>query len=182
MQETIIMAAILAGALLLWLFVHRERPARFRKKTVLTGSELEFFFRLREALPACVICPEIAVSALIEPVGIGAQRQQALARIAEKRVGYAVFDEDMQLIAVVELNHRRRLSRSETARDAYFASAGIKTVRFHAKRLPSREKIHARVFSREKAGTHAGLGGGNDVVIEYQRPPRPWRNTVNAHV
>lgn len=176
------MIAIVFGGFLLWLFLHREKPARFRTKAVLTGSELDLFSRLRAALPACVVCPQVAVSALIEPVGIVAFRQDAATRIDGKRVGFAIFDEEMQLIAIVELAHRSRVKRSDVARDAYFSSAGIRTIRFHAKRLPSAVQIQKRVLTRSKSSSAKRLRGGvQKSDIEYQRPPNPWRNTVNIH-
>ncbi|HEY0847389.1 MAG TPA: DUF2726 domain-containing protein, partial [Noviherbaspirillum sp.] len=137
MMETLVFAAIILGGLLYRLVATRVVPARYRRKAILTGGERDFFFRLQEALPECVVCPQVAVSALLEPVGVGKLRQAAVDCIDGKRVGYAVFDRDMQLIAVVELDHRTRTSRRAAARDAYFAGAGIKTVRFQSKRLPS---------------------------------------------
>jgi hypothetical protein len=119
---------------------------RYRKRTMLAGSDLEFFYRLQRALPACHIFPQVAMSALIEPIGIGKVRQSAFARIVGKQVGYAVFDEEMKLLAVVELDYRSRLSRRDVCRDAYFSGAGIKTVRFQSKRKPSESRIKASVL------------------------------------
>lgn len=184
MKEGIVVAAIVFGGLLLWLFIHRERPLRFRPKAALTGVEREFFFHLRGALPACHVCPQLAVSALIEPAGVGAVRRQALECIAGQRVGYAVFDEKMRLIAVVELDHRSRTTRRDAARDKYFASAGIRTVRFNAKCLPSALKIRKRIFARTESGDRLRHDQTTDYMpeIEFTLPATPWRNTMNAHL
>lgn len=183
MRETILVAVIVFGGLLLWLFIHRERPLRFRSKAALTGVEREFFFRLRDALPSCQVCPQLAVSALIEPAGIGAARRRALERIAGQRVGYAVFDVDMRLIAVVELDHRSRTTRRDVARDKYFSSAGIRTVRFRAKCLPSELKIRKHIFAKTEPGSRSYHGRGERVAgIEFELTGTSWRNTVNTHL
>lgn len=183
MNEAVVFAAIVLGGLFLWFATGRQKAPRYRKKSLLTGGEREFFYRLRQALPECVVCPQVAASALLEPAGIGPARQAAADYIAGRRLGYVVFDEDMSLLAVVELSHRSRRSRKDAARDAYFADAGIRTVRFSASRLPSEAKIRSRIFSRDARPRPAEPAGNAEraAVIEYARPETPWRNTVNAH-
>lgn len=182
MKEIVVVASIMLGGLSLWLYLHRERPLRFRRRPVLTGGELEFFFRLRDALPECVVCPQVAVSALIEPAGAGPSRQKALSHISDRRVGYAVFDENMQLLAVVEYDHRDRRKRRDAMRDAWFASAGVRTIRFNAKQLPSEATIKSRIFARgETAVCSHYIDYRLDREIEYRPRKTPWRNTVNAH-
>lgn len=177
MSEIILFVVIVFGGLLLWLATGRERPARYRKKRLLTGGEREFFERLRQALPECRVCPQVAVSALIEPAGSGPVRKAALGNISGQKVGFAVFDEQMDLLAVVELEHRSRTSRKALARDACFANAGIRTIRFKARRLPSEAKIRGSVFSRGALPRRAVRATAD---IEYVRPENPWRNTANA--
>lgn len=181
----IVAASIMAGGMLFWLYLHREKPMRFRRKALLTGGELDFFFRLREALPECIVCPQIFAAGLIEPTGVGHARQQAQSRLEARRVGYAVFDEDMHLLAVVEYDHRSRIKRSDAARDAWFASAGIKTVRFPARRMPSEGQIRSRVFARREQGRgrmSPYVDYQSEKGIEYKPLKTPWRNTANAHL
>ncbi len=185
MAETILFVAIVFGGLGLWFVMQRPRPVRFRRKSVLTGGDLEFFYRLRKALPECVVCPQVSITALIEPAGMGKLRQAALNDIGHKRVGYAVFDEEMQLIAVVELEHRSRRTRKDVAKEAAFASAGIRTVRFHSRRLPSTTKIRSSIYSHAAVPVEPQLLNSvplNSTQMEYERSKGVWRNTVNAHV
>lgn len=179
-METILFAVIVVAGMLGWWLAARVKPARYRKKIVLTGDERDFYFRLRSALPECHVCPQVAASALIEPAGMGKVRQRAVSALGGKRVGFAVFDEDMELLAVVELAHRSRPTRLEHAREACFASAGIRTVRFHARRLPSENKIRASIFDRRsaKAGLHSPLEAERE--LEFRKAP--WRNTLNVHI
>lgn len=176
--------AVVFGGLGIWLITHRDGQLRYRKKAMLTGSELEFFHCLRRALPECVVAPQIAATALMEPVGIGRTRQAALALIAPRRVGYAVFDEQMQLLTVVELDHRSRRKRADAAMDQYFADAGIGTLRFSAKQMPSDSHIRSCVFASPQPSMHRQSQpfAGTMPDIEFERPQSSWRNTVNAHV
>lgn len=184
MAETIVFVAIVFGGLVFWCVMAREPQVRFRRKPVLTGGDLEFFHHLRYALPECLVCPHVAISALVEPAGVGKARQAALDGIGRTRVGYAVFNEDMQVVAVIELDHRSRPTRKDVARDAAFASAGIRTIRFHSKRLPSPAKIRSSVYSRSASSADQQYFGNavrQEAEIEFTRPKTPWRNTANAH-
>lgn len=183
MKELVVATSVMVGGMLFWLYLHREKPMRFRRKSFLTGGELDLFFRLRQALPECIICPQVAASALIEPTGVGHARQLAQSRLEARRVGYAVFDEDMQLLAVVEYDHRSRIKRSDAARDAWFASAGIKTVRFPARRMPSEGQIRSRIFVRQESVRMSPyVDYRPEKGIEYKPLKTPWRNTANAHL
>lgn len=181
MKDAIVMAAIVLGGLCLWLFLHREKPLRFRQRAVLTGCDLDFFFRLRDALPECIVCPQVAMSALLEPAGTGVLRQQAMAQIAGGRVGYAVFDREMHLLVVVELNHRSRTTRREIARDACFSSVGIKTVRFHARHLPSPQHIATTVLAQPQP-RYRQRASQRSEAARNRRADAPWRNTTKIRI
>jgi hypothetical protein len=183
MSETIVVAVIVLGGFGIWLAMHREGRVRYRKKALLTGCELEFFHRLRQALPECVVAPQVGLAALIEPAGIGPGRQTALSLLATRRVGYAVFDEQMQLLTIVELNHGSRRKRADMAMDRYLTEAGLRTVRFNSRQLPSDVRIRASVFARgqSQASGDSGPLASEASAIEFERPKGPWRNTLNAH-
>lgn len=184
MSEAIVFALIVSVGLAWWLFAHRERPARFRRRPIMTGGGMDFLFRLQRALPECMVCPQVAATALLEPMGMGRARKSALGRIAGRRVGFAAFDEDMQLLVVIELDHRPRLTRREAECESYFADAGIRTLRFHPRRLPSEAKIRASVFPRarpDSSGFVESSGSEDTGPIDFHPRSAPWRNTVNAH-
>ncbi|RZI44938.1 DUF2726 domain-containing protein [Herbaspirillum sp. HC18] len=181
MAEMLVFVTIVFTGLVAWFWVARPGTVRYRKKPVLTGSEREFFYRLREALPECQVCPQVAATALIEPSGMGKIRKAALAAVGGRRVDYAIFDEDMHLLAVVEINHKSRMTRADAAFDACFASAGIRTIRFQAKRLPSEGKIRSCVYPRTAAGRYpSARNAERNKEIEFRKTP--WRNTIGAHI
>lgn len=178
-METFVFVSIVFAGLVGWFVMTRVKPVCYRKKPVLTGGERDFYFRLRSALPECHVCPQVAVAALIEPSGMGRLRQRAVSALGGKRVGYAVFDENMDLLAVVEFAHRSRPTRMERAREACFASAGIRTVRFQAKRIPSEGKIRSSIFARKTSKSIAQVDPAHN-DLEFRKTP--WRNTLNAHM
>lgn len=184
MREAIVFVLIVGGGLAWWFISHRERPARFRRRPIMTATGMEFLARLQRALPECRVYPQVAATSLLEPMGVGKARKAALGCIAGRRVGFAVFDEDMQLLVVIELDHRPRLTRREAECDAYFANAGIRTLRFQTKHAPTEAKIRASVFPRVRGESRVAVAAGASAhggVIDFEPLAAQWRNTANAH-
>lgn len=184
MVEALLFTAIVICGFGLRFVLTRKESIRFRKKPVLTGGEHELFLRLRHALPECLICPHVPVSVLLQPVGASRIRRAALECIAGKKVGYAIFNEKLELLAVVDLDQHGRRSRHAAVRDAYFASAGIQSFRFHAKRMPSQATIRRSIFSRAQ-GTPAQEPDQSTLdcaaTFDFRQPDMPWQNTADAH-
>jgi very-short-patch-repair endonuclease len=119
---------------------------QYRARSLLTGNEIEFFRRLRRALPQEYIFPQVALSALIEPRSRSEKHLRDFRRISQKRVDYAIYTSDLQLVAIVELDDRTHNRVADAERDAFVASAGIRTLRFESRNKPTVEQIRAAVF------------------------------------
>jgi very-short-patch-repair endonuclease len=52
----------------------------------------------------------------------------------------------LQLVAIVELDDRTHNRVADAERDAFVASAGIRTLRFESRNKPTVEQIRAAVF------------------------------------
>lgn len=181
MRDALVFFSIIFAGLAGWFVFHREQMPRFRRKPLLTGSQAELFERLRAALPECVIAPGVAVSALIEPLGPAAARRSGRRSVEGQRVDFAVFDEALRLLAVVEVGHRARPTREEARRADYFAGAGVRALRLRADRPPSAIRLRAAVFGTAAKPRKALASAAND-PLEYRPLRAPWRNTVNAHI
>lgn len=119
---------------------------QYRARSLLTGNEIEFFRRLRRALPQEYIFPQVALSALIAPRSRSEKQLRDFRRISQKRVDYAIYTSDLQLVAIVELDDRTHNRAADAERDAFVASAGIRTLRFESRNKPTVEQIRAAVF------------------------------------
>lgn len=126
----------LIGLLVLWLLP--KRALRYKPIPIMTENELEFFGRLCRAFPEGYIFPQVSMAALIKPDERERKRWgQAFAKIAQKRVDFALFDQDMVLLGIVELDDKTHDPEKDRERDALTQSAGIPTLRYHSKRKPS---------------------------------------------
>ena len=115
---------------------------RYKAQPIMTPNEVEFFWRICEAVPTGYVFPQVAMSALIQPdAAPGKRYMAAFGRIAQKRIDYAVYDAAMTLRAVIELDDRTHNAKQDALRDSYLASAGIATLRFQSKRKPSAAEI-----------------------------------------
>jgi hypothetical protein len=122
------------------------RPPSFTSRALMTPNEIEFFGRLREALPEHHIFPQVAMSALLDPLAKGKTGYADFLRIAQKRNDYGVFTPEFQLVAIVELDDRSHSRVKDQQRDGFVASAGIRTVRFQSSRRPNRDQIRQAVL------------------------------------
>jgi hypothetical protein len=141
-----IFLVFLLGVLALAAFSTRGRTPRYRARPLMSNNELEFFGRLSRALPEMFVFPQVAMAALIEPAAKGKGRGADFLRISQKRTDYCLYQRDsMSLVAIVELDDRTHLAAADVRRDAYTASAGIRTLRFESKNKPSEAQLRQAV-------------------------------------
>lgn len=134
---------ILMAAACAYLVSKTKVTGQYRPLEVMTPNEVEFFGRLTSALPGRFVFPQVAMSALIKPALPASDKRfrAAFARISQKRVDYAICDANLGLICVVELDDRTHNAGKDAVRDAMFASAGIRTIRWHSKKKPTVAEI-----------------------------------------
>jgi len=123
-------------ALLYWLLRDSDT---FTRKQLMTKNEEEFFRRLRKALPDHYIFPQVAFRAIVRPTAkydTKAYTRQ-LAKIGSKHCDFLICDDDLNVIAIVELDDRTHVSEKDAIRDRLTACAGYTTVRYESKIRPS---------------------------------------------
>lgn len=148
----LLIAAFIVLTVLVAAMKAAEGRARYKAREIMTPNEIEFFRRLNAALPDYWIFTQVAMSALIQPdMGQGKAYMSAFGKIAQKRVDYAIYDDYMNLVAVVELDDRTHNKRNDAIRDAYMASAGIRTIRFESRRKPDTETIRQALQRKQVA-------------------------------
>jgi hypothetical protein len=102
-----------------------------------------FFKRLQKALPNCLIFPHVQLAAILEAhVSNEKKRQLMRQKLQERHVDFGIFNKELELLCVVELE-----SIDETSKDEEYPtrkllkSAGIKCVRWNRDALPTAEQI-----------------------------------------
>lgn len=140
----------------------------YKAQRIMTGNELEFFRRLVRAVPGGFVFPQVAMSALIAPTATNQKtRLAAFRRIAQKRVDYAIYTEDMELLCVVELDDRTHNARKDAARDGILETAGVNTIRWHSKRKPGEAEIRAQ-FARLLQAKGQAPTGFDDSLLHWE--------------
>lgn len=109
----------------------------------MTSNEVEFFQRLRRANPGGYVFPQVAFSALLEPSS--RNKWAAFKHISQKRVDYAIYNNRLELLCIVELDDRTHHPKKDAVRDAAFASAGIVTLRWQASNKPDETQIRTQL-------------------------------------
>ena len=128
--------------------VSRAPAPVYAARPLLTANELEFYKRLRHALPEYHVLPQVSLAALMEPVTTDpSSRRAALNRIAQKRVDYVIAERgDLHVLALVELDDRTHRASRDADRDSLTASAGYVTHRFSSTRKPTAPAIREQVL------------------------------------
>lgn len=122
---------------------------KFLSKPLLTENEIEFFGRLKKALPGYEVFPQVALKAFIKPGASSGSKQfwAELAKIGSKHCDFLVCaPSTYEVIAIIELDDRSHDSKKDAERDAMTRAAGFKTLRFESRRKPRPEEIHAAVM------------------------------------
>ncbi len=119
-------------------------------KKPLSEPEQVLYFRLRAALPECEVLAQVAFSRFLEiSGGDKAQRFGTLQTINKKSADYLVCLKDFTIVAVVELDDSTHTRTRDDARDAMLDSAGIKTLRWNVRAMPSEAEIR-QVFDKNR--------------------------------
>lgn len=124
-------------------------PSRYKARRLLTENETEFFRRIKIALPEFHVFPQVAMSALIEPTSKGQATIADRNRIDRKVIDFTVFNIELELICLIELDDSTHIKAKDEARDKITGSAGIKTLRWSSKNKPDVNIIRNEVL---KAG------------------------------
>ena len=128
-------------------FIARRRPwlARIQAKPLMTPNEIEFFHRLRQALPSRYVFPQVSFSAFMTDDGklTGKARWSVRAKFDRKIADFLICDAALNILAIIELDDRTHEAAADRQRDAITAAAGYRTLRFQARNKPSVAELAA---------------------------------------
>lgn len=131
-----------------------RRQSPFLERPIVTKNELEFYQRLRRAVPEKVILPQVAMGALIATAPrLGpADRARVRAKFDRKIVDYVIADpHSLEVIALVELDDRTHDVRRDQIRDQITAAAGYRTLRYWSREKPTVGQLRAEILTGQEA-------------------------------
>lgn len=123
----------------------------YNSKPLLTDNEIEFYQRLKEALPEYHILCQVALGALLQPNVKGNNRKYYSIRgtFAQKIADFVICDKDMSVVTIVELDDRTHSKDKDEKRDAMLEEAGYDVVRWQSRKKPSIVEIRDMIKSFE---------------------------------
>lgn len=116
-------------------FGDSKKQSPFVAKPLLTRHETAFFMKLTDAaerVGAAGVFPQVAMGALLDArKGLEAKEWRGTrSRFDRKIVDFVLVDDQMEVMAIVELDDWSHKAEKDEARDAMTAAAGYKTARF----------------------------------------------------
>jgi hypothetical protein len=114
----------------------------YAKKSLFGDEQQSFYARLRRALPNCLIFPDIALASLLEPLATEArQLRQQHEQLNGRKVAYAVYDNNLELLCVIELTNAGADQNERAPTIEFLQGAGIKHFSWKHGQLPSDEQM-----------------------------------------
>jgi len=149
----LICLALIAIALLVLAFVTRKRPRgrdQYLPKPLLTPNEKEFFGRLRRAVPEYAIQSQVCMGALMEGRHSSGKHLRTRARFSQKIVDYALLDDNLDVVLLIELDDRTHDPVKDVARDSMTDAAGYRTLRIESRAKPPVADLRAQILKAIK--------------------------------
>lgn len=136
---------------------------KYRARSLMTDNELEFFYKIKRALPDHLVFPQVSLQAFMEAASSDAKTAHAdRLRIAQQRADYVVCDPAGTVVVVIELDDKTHVPEKDAVRDARLKQAGIRTLRYQSKAKPRAAAIREDVLGRQDAASaqapEAGTG------------------------
>jgi len=124
--------------------LHSAPHGGYRAKKPLSEPEQVLFWRLREAMPECVVLSQVSFSRFIEPIAASVGVRQGLFnKVSRKTVDFIICLPDFTLVAAVELDDRSHQPARDNERDGILKSAGVPILRMNVREIPSVEQLKA---------------------------------------
>jgi hypothetical protein len=121
---------------------------RYAAQLLLTPNEVEFFHRLKRALPGNEILAQVSMGALLTPAvpRNSANYLRIRGTFAQKYVDFVICDpKTMAVVALVELDDVTHIAAKDAKRDAMLQEAGYRVLRWHSRNKPMENEIRLAV-------------------------------------
>lgn len=150
----IVTASAVIGVLFMKLWHRHLGTYGFKRKTLMTANEKDFYWRLRKALgPAWVVFPQVSMGALMDTCLTPRHPRywDVRSQFAQKICDFVICDaKTLTPCLVVELDDRMHDFERDRKRDGLMALAGYRTVRFWSRAKPDVEDLK-KIMDKELA-------------------------------
>ena len=134
--------ALVVGLLRRFAPTVQSPDGEFRVIKPLSDPEQALYWRLKEALPECIVLSQVTFSRFMRPEAATASaRHSLLNRISRKTVDFLVCLPDFTVVAAVELDDRSHRPGKDLKRDALLRTAGISIIRANVSAIPSVDEL-----------------------------------------
>ena len=115
---------------------------KYKAKALMTDNEIEFFQRLIKAFPKYYVFPQVSLGAILASADTApSQRHGTRMTFAQKMADYVICNQQMKIVAIVELDDKTHSKEKDDKRDSMLKEAGYKIFRFESKHKPSIEEL-----------------------------------------
>lgn len=122
----------------------------YEQRKPLTSTEAILYYHLVEALPECIILPQVQLSRFIRIKNISWLKRAGLSyalqnRIAQQSIDYLVCLKDFTIVAAVELDDKShnnpKVKMLDKKKEESLKAAGVDLIRWNAESMPTLEQI-----------------------------------------
>ena len=120
----------------------KYKVAEVRRKQILTDIEQSTYWKLKKCIKEDqVLLTQVSFSAMFEGKGRGKERFTNFAKIKQKVADYVICDLSFNVLKIIELDDRTHNKEKDSIRDEAVLNAGIETIRFNVKNIPSIDEL-----------------------------------------
>jgi Protein of unknown function (DUF2726) len=117
---------------------NRSNAYEFKRKIPLTEPEQKLYWRLIECEHEIVVLAQVNMYQVMTP---RKSSRGAFNAISQKSIDFVICNKSFEVMCVIELDDSTHSKDKDMSRDAYLTTAGIKTLRYEAKNLPSTAEL-----------------------------------------
>ena len=146
MTIALIAAGTIALLLIVALALRGSSKAKYSARPVLSRPEQVFYYQLKKALPDYEILAQVPFGRFLTTKGGSkSERNSKWYSARQKIADYLVCNKDMSIAAAVELDDKSHNKEKDHNRDQILREAGIPTLRWNVKQLPTENEIKIRL-------------------------------------
>lgn len=146
MKWLLIAAILVIAAVIIARQKGLKTNGKYHAKKPLTNPEQIMYFKLKKALPEHEILAQVPFSRFLYTKGGTKEENWTLNSKARQKISdFLICNKDFSVIAAVEIDDSSHNKTKDEQRDEILKQAGIPTIRWNVKQLPTEQQIADQV-------------------------------------